>query len=80
MLWCPTTTRWIVFKEERNYILNICVHLSDACYEFVLHFLAKLDIMVLTDIERGDIDFISGTLHLPPVAHVDHFSRRNSVR
>jgi T-complex protein 1 subunit delta len=78
-----------ILKEERNYILNLCKKikksgcnvlliqksiLRDAYNDLALHFLAKLDIMVVTDIERNDIDFISRTLHLLPVAHVDHFS------
>ena len=29
---------------------------------------------VVTDIERNDVDFIARTLHLQPIAHIDHFS------
>eukprot|EP01041_Mallomonas_annulata_P008267 gene8267-17013_t len=75
-----------ILREERKYILNICKKikksgcnvlliqksiLRDAFNDLSLHFLAKLDIMVVTDIERTDVDFISRTLHLQPVAHVD---------
>ena len=28
----------------------------------------------MTDIERNDVDFISRTLNLLPIAHVDHFT------
>lgn len=78
-----------LLREERNYILNLCKKikktgcnvlliqksiLRDAFNDLSLHFLAKLGIMVVTDIERTDVDFIARTLHLQPVAHVDHFS------
>ena len=33
---------------------------------------AKAKIMVIRDIERDDIDFISKTLHCMPISHVDH--------
>jgi T-complex protein 1 subunit delta len=48
--------------------------LRDGYNDLSLHFLAKLDIMVVTDVERNDVDFIARTLKLLPVAHVDHFS------
>jgi T-complex protein 1 subunit delta len=48
--------------------------LRDGYNDLSLHFLAKLGIMVVTDIERNDVDFISRTLNLLPVAHVDHFA------
>lgn len=75
-----------ILREERKYILNLCKKikksgcnvlliqksiLRDAYNDLSLHFLAKMDIMVVTDIERTDVDFISRTLHLLPVAHVD---------
>ena len=78
-----------ILKEEKNYILNLCKKikksgcnviliqksiLRDAYNDLSLHFLAKLGIMVVTDIERNDIDFISRTLNLQPIAHVDHFT------
>mmetsp|Transcript_23569 Transcript_23569/g.21443 ORF Transcript_23569/g.21443 Transcript_23569/m.21443 type:complete len:527 (+) Transcript_23569:25-1605(+) len=78
-----------ILREERKYILNICKKikksgcnvlliqksiLRDAYNDLSLHFLAKLDIMVVTDIERTDVEFISRTLHLQPIAHVDSFT------
>ena len=33
-----------------------------------------MGIMVITDIERNDIDFISRSLNCMPVAHVDSFT------
>lgn len=80
-----------ILREERKYILNLCKKikktgcnvlliqksiLRDAYNDLSLHFLAKLDIMVVTDIERNDVDFISRTLNVLPVAHVDHFGDR----
>lgn len=79
-----------ILREERKYILEMCKKvkksgcnvlliqksiLRDAYNDLSLHFLAKLDIMVVTDIERNDVDFIARTLKLQPIAHVDHFSK-----
>ena len=33
---------------------------------------AKAKIMVVRDVEREDIEFISQTLHCLPISHVDH--------
>lgn len=78
-----------ILREERKYILNLCKKikksgcnvlliqksiLRDAYNDLSLHFLAKLDIMVVTDIERTEVDFISRTLNLLPVAHVDQLT------
>jgi len=45
--------------------------LRDAVNELSLHFLAKKDIMVVKDIAREDIEFISKTIGCVPVAHID---------
>ena len=78
-----------ILREERKYLLNLCKKikksgcnvlliqksiLRDAYNDLSLHFLAKLDIMVVTDVERNDVDFIARTLKLQPVAHVDSFT------
>ena len=78
-----------ILREERKYILNQCKKikkwgcnvlliqksiLRDAYNDLSLHFLAKLDIMVVTDIERTEVDFICRTLNVQPIAHIDHFS------
>lgn len=75
-----------IIKEERQYILNIIKKiiasganvlllqksiLREAISDLALHFLAKKKIMVIKDIERDDIDFISKTIGATPVAHVD---------
>lgn len=76
-----------IIKEERNYILNIVKKvvqsganvlllqksiLREAVSDLALHFFAKKKIMVIKDIDRDDIDFISRTINATPVAHVDH--------
>lgn len=75
-----------ILREERKYILQQCKAikktgcnvlliqksiLRDAYNELSLHFLAKMNILVVTDIERTDIDFICRTLGCQPVAHPD---------
>ncbi|EPB74257.1 hypothetical protein ANCCEY_06640 [Ancylostoma ceylanicum] len=75
-------------KEERQYLLDLCKQikkagcnvlliqksiLRDAVNELSLHFLAKMKIMVVKDIEREDIEFYSKILGCRPVASVDHF-------
>ena len=62
-----------VLREERQYILNIVKQikkagcnvlliqksiLRDAVNDLALHFLAKMKIMVIKDIEREDIEFV----------------------
>jgi T-complex protein 1 subunit delta len=78
-----------LLREERKYILTLCKKikkagcnvllvqksiLRDAYNDLSLHFLAKLDIMVVTDVERNDVDFICRTVGCQPVAHVDSFT------
>jgi T-complex protein 1 subunit delta len=75
-----------ILREERKYILNQCKAikksganvvliqksiLRDAYNELSLHFLAKMGVLVVTDIERTDIDFICRTLGCTPIAHPD---------
>ncbi|XP_050405042.1 T-complex protein 1 subunit delta [Patella vulgata] len=81
-----------VLKEERNYILNIIKQvkkagctvlliqksiLRDAVSDLALHFLAKMKIMVVKDIEREDIEFVCKTLGCRPIASLDHFIPEN---
>lgn len=62
-----------ILKEERQYLLNMCKTikksgcnvvliqksiLRDAVTDVSLHFLSKLKIMVVKDIEREEVDFI----------------------
>lgn len=75
-----------VLREERQYILELVKKikksgcnvlliqksiLRDAVSDLALHFLAKMKIMVIKDIEREDVDFICKSLGCKPAAHVD---------
>ncbi|EPY42783.1 T-complex protein 1 subunit delta [Angomonas deanei] len=76
-------------KEERKYLLGLCKAIKDAGVNVLLvqksvlrdavtaqslDFLAKMKIMVVTDIERTDIDFITKTLGCMPVANVENLT------
>merc|ERR1711871_1335852 len=78
-----------ILREEKKYILGICKKiqksgcnvllvqksiLRDALNDLALHFLAKMKIMVIRDIEREDVEFISKALNCLPVASVDSFT------
>lgn len=74
-----------VIKEERAYILNLCKAvkkqgvdllvvqkslLRESCSELALHFLKKLEIDVVNDVDREEIDFLARNLRLKPVSDV----------
>lgn len=76
-----------ILKEERKYIAQLVTKivksganviliqksiLRDATNDLSLHFLAKKGIMVVKDVEREDIEFISKTIGATPVAHIDY--------
>jgi len=76
-----------ILREERAYILDLCKKikksganviliqksiLRDALNDMALHFLTKMKVMVVKDIERDEIDFISRTLGCRPIASADH--------
>ena len=78
-----------ILREERNHIIGIIKKikasgcnvllvqksiLRDAVTDLALHYLAKAKILVIRDIEREEIEFISKTLHCQPVAHPDHMT------
>jgi len=78
-----------ILREERNYLAGLCKTiqksgcnvllvqksiLRDAVTDMSLHFLAKMKILVVTDIEREDIEFISKTLGCTPVANPSAFT------
>jgi T-complex protein 1 subunit delta len=48
--------------------------LRDAVNDLSLHFLQKLGIAVIRDIERDDIEYICKSLGCRPIAHVDAFT------
>lgn len=83
-----------VLKEERAYILNIVKQikkagcnvllvqksiLRDAVSDLAIHFLDKIKVMVVKDIEREDIEFVCKTLGCRPIASLDHFLPENLV-
>jgi T-complex protein 1 subunit delta len=78
-----------ILQEERQYLLNMCKKikkagcnvlliqksiLRDAVNELSLHFLSKLKIMVIKDIERDEIEFITKTLGCKPIADIEGFT------
>lgn len=78
-----------ILKEERAYLLNICKKikkskcnvlliqksiLRDAVNDLALHFLSKLNIMVIKDIERDEIEFLSKATGCKPIADIDNFA------
>merc|ERR1712004_286710 len=84
-----------VLREERQYILNIVKQikkagcnvlliqksiLRDAISDLAVHFLNKVKIMVVSDIERDEIEFVSKTLGCRPIASLDHFNEANLAK
>jgi len=78
-----------VIKEERQYILNLCKKikktgcnvlliqksiLRDAVNDLSLNFLSRLKILVVKDIERDEIEFLSKSLGCKPVADIEAFT------
>ncbi|KAF9950207.1 T-complex protein 1 subunit delta [Mortierella alpina] len=78
-----------ILKEERQYLLNMVKKikkagcnvlfiqksiLRDAVNDLSLHFLAKLKIMVVKDIERDEIEFICKSTGCKPIADIDSFT------
>eukprot|EP00249_Psilotum_nudum_P019879 c27456_g1_i1 orf=205-1803(+) len=77
-----------ILKEERNHILGMIKKikatgcnvllvqksiLRDAVTDLSLHYLAKAKILVVKDVEREDIEFITKTLNCLPIANIEHF-------
>eukprot|EP00049_Salpingoeca_infusionum_P017790 m.354367 g.354367 ORF g.354367 m.354367 type:complete len:532 (+) comp16992_c0_seq1:299-1894(+) len=73
-------------KEERNYLLALVKKikksgcnvlliqksvLREAVSDQALHFLAKMKINVVRNIERSEVEFICKSLGCKPVAHID---------
>lgn len=78
-----------ILKEERTYLLNMVKKikkakcnvlfiqksiLRDAVNDLSLHFLAKLNILAVKDIERDEIEFICKSTGCKPIADVDAFT------
>ncbi|KAI9227217.1 MAG: T-complex protein 1 subunit delta [Piptocephalis tieghemiana] len=78
-----------ILKEERQYLLNLCKKikkagcnvlliqksiLRDAVNDLSLHFLSKLKILVVKDIERDEIEFMCKSTGCKPIADIDSFT------
>jgi len=63
-----------IAKTGCNVLLVQKSILRDATTDLSLDFCAKAKILVVRDIERDDIEFISKTLGVEPVASLDHFT------
>merc|ERR1712050_120942 len=63
-----------IAKTGCNVLLVQKSILRDATTDLSLDFCAKAKILVVRDIERDDIEFISKILGVDPVASLDHFS------
>lgn len=63
-----------ILKTKCNVLLIQKSILRDAVNDLALHFLAKKKVMVIKDVERADIEFISQTIGCTPVADVDAFT------
>ncbi|RDB20257.1 T-complex protein 1 subunit delta [Hypsizygus marmoreus] len=76
-------------QENRKYLLNICKTikqagcnvlliqksiLRDAVTDMALHFLAKLKIMCIKDVEREEIGFLSKSLGCKPISDINAFT------
>jgi len=60
-------------KTGCNVLLIQKSILRDAVTDLSLHILAKMKILVVKDIERSDIEFISKTLGCQPIASIESF-------
>ncbi|KAF2109552.1 T-complex protein 1 subunit delta [Lophiotrema nucula] len=78
-----------ILKEERTYLLNMVKKiqkakcnvlfiqksiLRDAVNDLSLHFLSKLKILVVKDVERDEIEFICKSTGCKPIADIDSFT------
>lgn len=78
-----------VLKENQKYIFDMCKKiektgcnvlliqksvLRDAVNDLSLQYLAKMKIMVIRDVEREDIEFISNTVGAIPIASIEAFT------
>lgn len=79
-----------IARDERKYILKMVKKIAatgcnvlliqksilrDAVNVLSLHYLAKKKIMVVTEIERDEVEFICKSLGCKPVSHIDRFTK-----
>lgn len=73
-------------REEREYVINIIKRIrstgatlliiqksivKESCSELALHFLNKIGISVINDVDRKDVEFVSKALGVSPATDVD---------
>lgn len=78
-----------VIKEGRQYLLNLCKKikkancnvlliqksiLRDAVDDTALNFLKRLNILVVKDVERDEIEFLSKSFGCKPIADIEAFT------
>ncbi|KAH9483924.1 T-complex protein 1 subunit delta [Psilocybe cubensis] len=78
-----------VLKEGRQYILNLCKKikkancnvlliqksiLRDAVDDLSLNYLKRLNILVVKDVERDEIEFLSKSLGCKPISDIEAFT------
>jgi T-complex protein 1 subunit delta len=78
-----------ILKEERQYLLNMVKKISktkcnvlliqksilrDAVNDLSLHFLSRLKILAVKDIERDEVEFLCKSLGCKPIANIDSFT------
>ena len=78
-----------ILKEERTYLLNMVKKiqkakcnvlliqksiLRDAVNDLSLHFLSRLKIMAIKDIERDEVEFLCKSIGCKPIANIDSFT------
>jgi len=78
-----------IIKQQKSHIMDMCKKikdagcnvlliqksiLRDATIDLSLHYLAKMKIMVVQDIERDEIEFISKTVGAIPIASIEAFT------
>ena len=55
-------------------LLSVNFNCRDALSDLAIHFLTKMKILTIKDIERDDIEFICKSVGCRPIASVDHFT------
>lgn len=78
-----------ILKEERTYLLNMVKKiqkakcnvlliqksiLRDAVNDLSLHFLSRLKILAIKDIERDEVEFLCKSIGCKPIANIDYFT------
>lgn len=69
---CDLIINKIDFKVQKSI-------LRDAVSDLALHFLDKIKVLVVKDIEREDVEFVCKSLGCRPIASLDHFTADNLV-